>query len=292
MLTGSITALVTPMLLDGDVDQAALEGLIEFHVESGTQALVIAGTTGESATLATDEHIELIGLSCELADDRIAIIAGTGSNATAQTIELSKAVEKFPIAGLLVVTPYYNKPPQAGLIKHFEAIADAVVQPVLLYNVPGRTAVDMETETVIRLAEHPNIVGIKEATGEVDRVEAIRAGAGDDFILVSGDDATSREFMLAGGDGVISVTGNVAPAAMRELCDAAVDGDAERAAQIDAPLAALHQDLFVQSNPIPVKWALAEMGKIGEHIRLPLMPLAEQYHDRVSQALTSAGVVW
>jgi 4-hydroxy-tetrahydrodipicolinate synthase len=292
VLTGSITALVTPMLPDGEVDQAALEGLIDFHVESGTEALVIAGTTGESATLSTDEHIELIGLSCELAGERIPIIPGTGSNATAQTIELSKAAGSFEIAGLLVVTPYYNKPTQAGLVQHFEAIADAVVQPVLLYNVPGRTAVDMQVETVIRLAEHPNIVGIKEATGEVDRVAVIRDGAGDDFVLLSGDDATCREFMLAGGDGVISVTGNVVPAAMRELCDAATAGDAQIAAEIDAPLAGLHSDLFVESNPIPVKWALAEMGRIGSTLRLPLTPLAEHFHDRVSQAMSDAGVVW
>jgi 4-hydroxy-tetrahydrodipicolinate synthase len=292
VLTGSITALVTPMLPDGEVDQAALEGLIDFHVESGTEALVIAGTTGESATLSTDEHIELIGLSCELAGERIPIIPGTGSNATAQTIELSKAAGSFEIAGLLVVTPNYNKPTQAGLVQHFEAIADAVVQPVLLYNVPGRTAVDMQVETVIRLAEHPNIVGIKEATGEVDRVAVIRDGAGDDFVLLSGDDATCREFMLAGGDGVISVTGNVVPAAMRELCDAATAGDAQIAAEIDAPLAGLHSDLFVESNPIPVKWALAEMGRIGSTLRLPLTPLAEHFHDRVSQAMSDAGVVW
>ncbi len=292
MLTGSITALVTPMSPDGEIDQAALEGLIDFHVEAGTQALVIAGTTGESATLSTEEHIDLIGLSCELAGGRIAIIPGTGSNSTAQTIELSKAVGRYDIAGFLVVTPYYNKPTQAGLVQHFEAIADSVVQPVLLYNVPGRTAVDLQVETVIRLAEHSNIAGIKEATGEVDRVAAIRAGVGDDFILLSGDDASCREFMLAGGDGVISVTGNVVPAAMRALCDAATAGDAAAAAEIDAPLAGLHRDLFLESNPIPVKWALAEMGRIGNSLRLPLTPLAEQYHDRLTQAMSQAGVVW
>ena len=285
-----MTALVTPMLPDGSVDDQALEGLIHWHAEAGTEALVIAGTTGESATLTTEEHVDLIGLSCELANGQIPIIAGTGSNSTAQTVALSQTVGRFDIVGFLVVTPYYNKPTQEGLFHHFVTIADEVSQPVLLYNVPGRTGVDMDVETVIRLSGHPNIAGIKEATGEVARVEPLRDGCGEEFVLLSGDDATCREFMLAGGDGVISVTGNIAPAAMRALCDAARGGEAELAAEIDAALAGLHTELFVESNPIPVKWALAQMGRIPAGIRLPLTPLAEQYHDRVSSALAQAGV--
>lgn len=286
-----MTALVTPMLPDGRVDDESLEELIDWHVEAGTETLVIAGTTGESATLSTDEHVDLIGLSCELANERIPIIAGTGSNSTAQTIELSQTVNGFGIAGFLIVTPYYNKPTQEGLFRHFTAIADEVSQPVMLYNVPGRSGVDMDVDTVIRLAENPNIVGIKEATGEVDRVGPLRSGCGDDFLLISGDDATCREFMLAGGDGVISVTGNVVPEAMRALCDAARAGDAARAAEIDGPLAGLHADLFIESNPIPVKWALVQMGRIPPGIRLPLTQLADQFHDRVNSALAQAGVV-
>ena len=290
MLKGSITALVTPMAADGGVDDEALGRLIDFHVEAGTEALVIAGTTGESATLAKAEHVELIRRSCAIASGRMPIIAGTGSNSTLQTIELSQQVDELPLAGFLVVTPYYNKPTQDGLVQHFMAVADAVTRPVLLYNVPGRTAVDMLPPAVSRAAEHPRIVGIKEATGDVDRVAAIRAGTSEDFILLSGDDATSRGFMLAGGDGVISVTGNVAPAAMRRLCDAARGGDQEGAAAVDADLADLHRDLFLESNPIPVKWALNRMGLIPAGIRLPLTELSSGFHSALIAALERAGV--
>ena len=290
MLAGSMVALVTPMTDVGAVNYAELSALIEYHVEAGTEALIIAGTTGESATLTHDEHLELLTTSCELANGRLPIIAGTGSNSTQQTLELSLEASRLPIAALLIVTPYYNKPTQEGLLRHYTAIADAVDCPVILYNVPGRTAVDLLPATVIRLASHARIVGIKDATAEVDRVAVLRAGCGDDFSLLSGDDASSREFMLAGGDGVISVTGNVAPAGLRALCDAARAGKADQAAEIDANLADLHRDLFIESNPIPVKWALHEMGLIGPAIRLPLTELAAEYRPAVSAAITKAGI--
>ncbi|HEY5666235.1 MAG TPA: 4-hydroxy-tetrahydrodipicolinate synthase [Gammaproteobacteria bacterium] len=290
MLTGSMVALVTPMDADGAVSYGELASLVDFHVESGTEALVIAGTTGESATLTHDEHLQLLEKSCELADGRIPIIAGTGSNSTQQTLELSVAACGLPIAGLLVVTPYYNKPTQAGLVRHYRAIADAVEQPVILYNVPGRTAVDLRPATVVELADHSQIVGIKEATGEIGRVAELRGGCGPDFILLSGDDASSREFMLAGGDGVISVTANVAPAEIRALCDAARAGKRDEAASIDENLADLHRDLFIESNPIPVKWALHAMGLIGPGIRLPLTELSEPNRGAVASALARAGI--
>jgi 4-hydroxy-tetrahydrodipicolinate synthase len=290
MLTGSMVALVTPMDADGAVNYGELAALIDFHVGSGTEALVIAGTTGESATLTHGEHLKLLEESCALADGRIPIVAGTGSNSTAQTLELSVEACRLPIAGLLIVTPYYNKPTQAGLVRHYSVIADAVDQPVILYNVPGRTAVDLKPATAIELAAHPRIVGIKEATAEIGRVAEIRNGSGPDFVLLSGDDATSREFMLAGGDGVISVTANVAPAAIRALCDAARAGQREEAEAIDDELTDLHRDLFIESNPIPVKWALQAMGLIGPGIRLPLTELSPAHQPAVTAALTRAGI--
>jgi 4-hydroxy-tetrahydrodipicolinate synthase len=288
MLTGSMVALVTPMGADGVVNYAELSDLIDFHVAEGTEALIIAGTTGESATLSHDEHLELLAKACELAAGRIPIIAGTGSNSTQQTLELSVAACVLPIVALLIVTPYYNKPTQEGLVRHYQVIADAVDRPVILYNVPGRTAVDLVPETAIRLAEHPRIAGIKEATGDVDRVAVLRSGCGSDFVLLSGDDASAREFMLAGGDGVISVTGNVAPRAVRELCDLARAGDRAGAGNVDAKLADLHRDLFIESNPIPVKWALQEMGLIGPGIRLPLTELAPAHRPAVAAAMARA----
>lgn len=290
MLTGSMVALVTPMDPDGAVNFADLARLIDFHVEAGTEALIIAGTTGESATLDHDEHLALIERACELANGRITIIAGTGSNSTAQTLELSLAVGRLPISAFLLVTPYYNKPTQEGMFQHFSKVADAVEQPVILYNVPGRTAVDLRPETVARLARHDNIVSIKEATGEIDRVATLRDGCGPDFSLLSGDDATSGEFMLAGGDGVISVTANVAPAAMRALCDAARHGKREEAERIDATLRPLHSALFLESNPIPVKWAVRQMGLIGAGIRLPLTELATRHQAAVLAAMEAASV--
>ena len=290
MLTGSMVALVTPMTTNGAVNFDELGNLFDFHIDAGTEALVIAGTTGESATLTHDEHLELLDRSCALAAGRIPIIAGTGSNSTRQTLELSMEASRLPIAGLLIVTPYYNTPTQEGLVRHYTTVADAVDKPIFLYNVPGRTAVDLKPATVARLARHSRIAGIKDATADLSRVAVLRNECGARFSLLSGDDATSREFMLAGGDGVISVTGNVAPAAMRSLCDAARAGRRAEAERIDAPLSDLHRDLFIESNPIPVKWALHEMGLIGRGIRLPLTELAEQYRAAVNAAMQKAGI--
>ena len=290
MLSGSMVAVVTPMDADGAVNYRQFAKVIDFHVASGTHALVVAGTTGESATLDHDEHIELIEKACELAKGRIPIIAGTGSNSTAQTLKLSRAVDRLPVVAFLVVTPYYNKPPQEGMRRHFSAVADAVTKPVILYNVPGRTGVDLKPETVIKLAAHPNIQAIKEATGELNRVRVLRDACGEAFKLLSGDDATSCEFMLQGGDGVISVTANVAAHGMRQLCDAAMAGKRAEAESIDSHLQPLHRTLFCESNPIPVKWAVQRMGLIGPGIRLPLVPLAPQYHAAVLEAMTAASV--
>ena len=291
MFSGSSVALVTPMQADGSVDFACLERLVDWHVAEGTDALVIAGTTGESATLSKVEHIEVMRVAAERAAGQIPVIAGTGSNSTAQTIDLSRAVAGFPIDGYLIVTPYYNKPTQEGLYLHYLAIADAVDRPVILYNVPGRTAVDLRTETVARLAVHPGIVGIKEATGDLRRVQPLRETCGDDFLLLSGDDATCREFILQGGHGVISVTANVAPALMAKMCEAALEGDVALAADLDAQLADLHRDLFVESNPIPVKWALERLGLMPGGLRLPLTPLSHAAQPAVEAALRRAGVL-
>ncbi len=287
-LRGSLVALVTPMLPDGAVDYDALERLIEHHIAAGTDGLVIAGTTGESATLSTPEHIEVIKRSVEMVRGRLPVIAGTGSNSTAQTIELSQAVDDCAADAYLVVTPYYNKPTQEGLYQHYVAVADAVKKPVILYNVPGRTAVDLLPETVARLASHPNIIGIKEATGELGRVADLKQGCGDGFLLYSGDDATAREFMLAGGHGVISVTTNVAPRQMQAMCEAALSGDAAKAEKLDQPLAALHNDLFVEANPIPVKWAVAKQGLCGSTLRLPLTELDAGHVAQVEAAMQQA----
>jgi 4-hydroxy-tetrahydrodipicolinate synthase len=288
MFRGSLVALVTPMRPDGAVDFGCLERLVDWHAEQGSDGLVIAGTTGESATLRTDEHAEVIRVAAERARGRIPVIAGTGSNSTAQTIELSRRVGSLPIAGYLMVVPYYNKPTQEGLVRHFSAIADAVEHPIMLYNVPGRTVADMKPATVARLAKHPRIFGIKEATGELDRVAELRRLCGPDFALYSGDDATAREFMLKGGQGVVTVTGNVAPALMAEMCRAAIAGDAAQAAELDGLLEALHRDLFIESNPIPVKWALQRMGRIPGGIRLPLTPLSVECQPQVEAALRRA----
>ena len=290
MLAGSMVALVTPMNADGAIDYADLARLIDFHVDSGTQALVIAGTTGESATLEHDEHIELIAAACELAGGRVPIVAGTGSNSTAQTLNLSRAVDGLPVEAFLVVTPYYNKPTQEGMYRHFCTVADAVSQPLILYNVPGRTGVDLHSSTVIRLSAHGNIASLKDATAELDRVATLRDGCEPGFSLLSGDDATSCEFMLIGGDGVISVTANVAAQAMRALCDTARAGDRAAAERIDVNLRGLHDTLFVESNPIPVKWAVGRMGLAGPGIRLPLTELAAEYRGAVLAAMAQAGI--
>jgi len=290
MFSGSIVALITPMDAVGGVDDADLARLIEFHIEAGTEAFVIAGTTGESATLGREEHLALIERACELVGGRVPVIAGTGSNSTVQTLDLSRAAGRFPVAGFLIVTPYYNKPTQEGMYRHFSAVADALERPVILYNVPGRTGVDLEPATVARLADHGNIAGIKEATGELDRVAVLREDCGEDFVLLSGDDLTACQFMLDGGDGVISVTANVVPAKMRALCDAACSGDRIQAERIDGQLGGLHRGLFVESNPIPVKWAVQQIGYAGEGIRLPLTPLSNEQHALVRTAMIEAGV--
>jgi 4-hydroxy-tetrahydrodipicolinate synthase len=291
MFSGSSAALVTPMAEDGAVDFACLERLVDLHVAEGTDCLVIAGTTGESATLTKTEHIEVIRVAAERAAGRIPVVAGTGSNSTAQTIELSLAVAAYPIDGYLIVTPYYNKPTQEGLYLHYLAIADAVDRPVILYNVPARTGVDMLPETVARVSKHSGIAGIKEATGDLSRIEPLRAACGEEFVLLSGDDATAREFILKGGQGVISVTANVAPALMADMCEAALEGDGVLAAELDQRLADLHRDLFIESNPIPVKWAMERLGLIPGWLRLPLTPLSAAAQPAVEAALRRAGLI-
>jgi len=291
MFSGSIVALVTPMHSNGDIDYSGLAQLINFHRDSGTKGVVIAGTTGESATLTRSEHVTLIERACELSQD-LPVIAGTGSNSTAQTLNLSQAVDDLPISGFLVVTPYYNKPTQEGMYRHFSTIAEGVNKPVTLYNVPSRTGVDLKLETVIRLSQHGNIIGIKEATGELERVQPLREGCHAGFCLLSGDDGTSCEFILSGGNGVISVTANVAAPQMQKLCDFACSGDREGAMRADGLLQELHQILFIESNPIPVKWALNQMGLISNGIRLPLTALTSNYHEEILTAMKKAGVAW
>ena len=291
MIQGSIVALVTPMDECGAVDKDSLKKLIEFHVAEGTDALVAVGTTGESATLDEHEHCDVIKSIVEYADGRIPVIAGTGANSTTEAITLTRLAKAAAADACLIVTPYYNKPTQEGLYLHYKAIADAVDIPQILYNVPGRTACDMLPETVGRLSHISNIVGIKEATADLSRLKRIRDLAGDDFAIYSGDDASSCEFCLLGGNGSITVTGNVAPRLLHEMLMAAIAGDREIALSIDKKLTALHKNLFIQSNPIPVKWAVAEMGLIGKGIRLPLTWLTEDCFDAVRDAMRQAGVI-
>jgi 4-hydroxy-tetrahydrodipicolinate synthase len=291
MFRGSMVALVTPMADDGAIDEVKLEALVEFHIQNGTDAIVAVGTTGESATLDEEEHCFVIRRTVQLAKGRVPIIAGTGSNSTREAIELTRCAKDAGADACLLVTPYYNKPTQEGLYLHHKAVAEAVAIPQILYNVPGRTAVDMKTETVQRLAKVPNIVGIKEATGDIERARSILETCGSDFEVYSGDDATAMELMLAGGHGVISVTANVAPKAMHEMCMAALAGERGKAAAINDRLMALHQNLFVEANPIPVKWALHAMGMIGTGIRLPLTVLSAQYQPVVREALQQANVL-
>jgi len=291
MFRGSMVALVTPMADDGAIDEAGLEALVEYHIQNGTDAIVAVGTTGESATLDEEEHCFVIRRCVQLAGGRVPIIAGTGSNSTREAIELTRCAREAGADACLLVTPYYNKPTQEGLYLHHKAIAEAVAIPQILYNVPGRTAVDMKAETVARLAKVSNIVGIKEATGDIDRARSILQTCGSDFDVYSGDDATAMELMLAGGHGVISVTANVAPRAMHEMCMAAMAGERDKANAINQRLMALHQDLFVEANPIPVKWALHAMGMIGKGIRLPLTVLSDQHQARVREALQKADVL-
>jgi len=291
MFCGSLVALITPMHEDGRIDEDGLRHLVEFHVQAGTAAIVAVGTTGESATLDEDEHCAVIRRVVEIAAGRVPVIAGTGANSTTEAIALTRCAQQAGAAAALLVTPYYNKPTQEGLFLHYKAVAEAVDIPQILYNVPGRTACDMLPETVGRLARLPNIVGIKEATGDLDRVPRLRELCGEGFDLYSGDDATACEFLLRGGQGVVSVTANVAPALMQAMCRAALAGDREMAVAVNARLDGLHHKLFVQSNPIPVKWAVAEMGLAGRGIRLPLTWLTADLQPQVRAAMEQAGVM-
>jgi 4-hydroxy-tetrahydrodipicolinate synthase len=291
MILGSLVALVTPMNPDGSVDWAALKQLVEWHVAEGTHGIVAVGTTGESATLDVDEHLEVVRVVIEVAAGRLAVIAGTGANSTREAIELTQAAANLGADAVLLVTPYYNKPTQEGLYQHYKAIAEAVQIPQILYNVPGRTGVDMLNATVARLAGTPNIVGIKDATGDLVRGQELIGLVGDRMAVYSGDDATAIELILLGGKGNISVTANVAPGVMANACEAALAGHAERARELTESVAQLHQILFIESNPIPVKWALAEMGRMGLGIRLPLTVLSADAQPRVRAALSASGVL-
>ena len=291
MITGSIVALVTPMQSNGDVDWENLDKLVDMHLDKGTDSIVAVGTTGESATLNCDEHCQVIKRVVDRVAGRIPVIAGTGANSTSEAIELTEEAKKVGADACLLVTPYYNKPTQEGLYQHFKAIAEAVDIPQILYNVPGRTACDMQTETVVRLAEIDNIIGIKEATGDVARGIDLVKRVPEDFAVYSGDDPTAVELILGGGKGNISVTANVAPAEMSNLCELALAGKADEARALNDRLMPLHEKLFVEANPIPVKWALADMGLMGLGIRLPLTVLADEYHEVVREALRSSEII-
>jgi 4-hydroxy-tetrahydrodipicolinate synthase len=290
MITGSIVAIVTPMQEDGSLDFPRLRNLIDFHVAEGTDGIVIVGTTGESPTVNVEEHCELIKVAVEHAAGRIPVIAGTGANSTREAIELARFAQRAGATAHLSVVPYYNKPTQEGLYQHFRTIAEAVELPLILYNVPGRTVADLSNDTALQLAQIPNIVGIKDATGSLDRACDLVARAPQDFALYSGDDMTAACFIMLGGHGTISVTANVAPRAMHEMCMAALAGDARKVREINATLVGLHRDLFCEANPIPVKWAVAQMGLAGAGIRLPLTQLSAGMHERVRQAMRQAGV--
>jgi 4-hydroxy-tetrahydrodipicolinate synthase len=291
MFRGSMVAMITPMREDGSIDDNALRRLVEFHIEQGTRAIVAVGTTGESATLDEAEHCEVIERVVELTAGRIPVIAGTGANSTTEAISLTRCAKQAGAAACLLVTPYYNKPTQEGLYLHHKTVAESVDIPQILYNVPGRTACDMLPQTVARLAQLPNIIGIKEATGDLDRLHRIRELCGKDFAIYSGDDSTGCELMLQGGDGVISVTANLAPKLMQQMCEAALSGNRSAAESLDAKLAGLHSALFIESNPIPVKWAMMEMGLTAKGIRLPMTWLSESAQAQVRLAMQQAGVI-
>ncbi|MBD9424927.1 4-hydroxy-tetrahydrodipicolinate synthase [Pseudomonas sp. PDM15] len=291
MISGSMVALVTPMDAQGGLDWAALSRLVDFHLQEGTNAIVAVGTTGESATLDVNEHVEVIRRVVDQVAGRIPVIAGTGANSTREAIELTQNAKSVGADACLLVTPYYNKPTQEGLYQHFRHIAESVAIPQILYNVPGRTACDMLPETVERLSKVANIIGIKEATGDLQRAQDILDRVSSDFLVYSGDDATAVELMLMGGKGNISVTANVAPRAMAELCAAAMAGDAATSRAINERLMPLHKNLFIESNPIPVKWALQEMGMMQDGIRLPLTWLSPRCHEPLRQAMRQSGVL-
>lgn len=290
MLTGSLVAIVTPMFEDGRLDLEALKKLIDFHVDAGTDGIVIVGTTGESPTVDVDEHCLLIKTTVEHVAGRVPVIAGTGANSTAEAIALTSKAKSLGADACLLVAPYYNKPTQEGLYQHFKAVAEAVDIPQILYNVPGRTGCDLNNDTVLRLAQISNIVGIKDATGGIERGTDLLLRAPADFAVYSGDDASALALMLLGGHGVISVTANVAPRLMHDMCVAAMQGDLVAARAANAKMFALHQKLFVEANPIPVKWVLQKMGMIDTGIRLPLVQLSSQYHDVLRAAMKQADI--
>ncbi len=290
MFQGSMVALVTPMHEDNSIDHTSLRRLVDYHINNQTDAIVAVGTTGESATLNHNEHCEIIRIVVEQAAGRVPVIAGTGSNSTAEAIEYTRCATNAGADACLLVTPYYNKPTQEGLYRHYKAIAEAIPIPQLLYNVPGRTACDLLPATVKRLSEIDNIIGIKDAVGDINRIQDLVKLANDKFVIFSGDDLTALELMLLGGKGAISVTANVAPKAMHEMCQLAIAGDRAGAEAINQRLMGLHKKLFVEANPIPVKWAVHTMGLIPSGIRLPLTPLSENYHEVVKQAMQQAEI--
>jgi 4-hydroxy-tetrahydrodipicolinate synthase len=291
MIKGSIVAIVTPMFEDGSLDKESLRKLLDWHVAEGTDGIVIVGTTGESATVSPEEHCELIKLTVEHVGGRIPVIAGSGGNSTAEAIALTRHARAVGADATLQVVPYYNRPTQEGMYRHFKAIAEAVDIPVILYNVPGRTVADMANETVVRLSSVDNIVGLKDATGNIGRGIELLRNVDQSFAVYSGDDPTAMALMFCGGAGNISVTANVAPRAMHELCEAAMSGQIARAVEINNRVLSLHSKLFIEPNPVPVKWALTEMGKMPSGLRLPLAPLSAQYHDTVRAALRESGVL-
>ena len=291
MITGSIVAIVTPMHEDGSLDFAALRKLVDFHVAEGTDGIVVVGTTGESPTVNVEEHCELIRAVVEHAAGRIPVIAGTGANSTAEAIELTEFAKKAGAQAGLSVVPYYNRPTQEGLYRHFKAIAEAVELPVILYNVPGRTVADMSNDTALRLAQVPGIIGIKDATGNLDRASDLIARAPEGFALYTGDDMTSVASIMLGFHGTISVTANVAPRLVHDMCVAAAAGDGRTARDLHFKLVDLHRDLFCEANPIPVKWAVQQMGLMAGGIRLPLTQLSESNQERVRAAMRRAGVL-
>jgi 4-hydroxy-tetrahydrodipicolinate synthase len=290
-IRGSIVALVTPMHEDGSVDYAALRALIDWHIDEGTDCIGVVGTTGESPTVSVEEHCQVISVAVEQCAGRVPVMAGAGANSTREAIELARFAHKVGADCTLSVVPYYNKPSQEGMYQHFKAIAEAVDCPMVLYNVPGRTVADMQVETALRLAQVPGIVGIKEASGDVERAAWLVKKAPAGFSIYSGDDPTAVALMLLGGHGNISVTANVAPRAMHELCEAALAGDARRAADIHLRLLPLHKELFCEPNPVPVKWALSRLGRCGSTLRLPLTPLSPAGQTLVEQALRGSGLL-
>lgn len=290
MISGSMAAIVTPMTVDGALDWAAWDRLLDFHMDGGTAAVVVGGTTGESPSLHLEEIEELTRRAVARCRGKMGVIAGSGTNSTAGTVSRTRILSRLGVDAVMLVTPYYNKPPQEGLFRHFTAAADAAAVPVILYNVPGRTAVDLLPATVGRLARHPRIVAVKEASASLGRLREVLAACPADFAVLSGDDATAIEWLAAGAKGVISVTANVAPRKMVEACAAALGGDLASARATDATLQPLHRDLFVEANPIPVKWALARIGLMGGTLRLPLVELQPAYHDTVLRAMRAAGI--